>query len=77
MTKKIEENNIEIIDNDNEDEGESVHEGECTQPERRYPERDRKMPIHLENFVTDTAKSTLDYCYRISPPETYEEATGN
>ena len=49
------------------------------QPERRYPERERRKPKHLENFVTndddvDTVNSTLHYCYRISHPSTYEEA---
>ena len=44
-------------------------------PERRYPDRDRRMPKHLENFVVkDTAKLSVHYCYKVSPLDTYEEA---
>ena len=60
---------------------ESEDAGEYVQPERRYPERDRRKPKHLEHFVTsvqenivDGAKSTVHFCYRISHPNTYEEA---
>ena len=51
--------------------------------DRRYPDRDRKKPKNLEDFVTnvtsyedivDTVKSNIHYCYRMSQPNTYEEA---
>ena len=48
---------------------------ESAQTERRYPEREHHKPKHLENFVTNySAKSNIHFCYRVSPPETYEEA---
>ena len=71
----IEENiHLNVNEPANETIDESVNEEISTQPERRYPDRERRQPKHLDNFVTDTAKSTLHYCYRISPPDTYEEA---
>ncbi|KAK3874235.1 hypothetical protein Pcinc_020808 [Petrolisthes cinctipes] len=52
--------------------------------ERRYPERLRTKPGHLEDYILDdddeisAAKYSVDYCYRVADiPRTYEEAVSS
>ncbi|MCW4346512.1 MAG: reverse transcriptase domain-containing protein [Candidatus Thiodiazotropha endolucinida] len=48
----------------------------------RYPERERKPPKHLDDYVSDfdedQCMSNVDYCYRVSSfPQSYKEAIGS
>ncbi|KAK3883860.1 hypothetical protein Pcinc_011828 [Petrolisthes cinctipes] len=52
--------------------------------ERRYPERLRTKPGHLEDYILDdddeisAAKYSVDYCYHVADiPRTYEEAVSS
>lgn len=49
--------------------------------ERRYPQRQRTKPKHLDDYVMDegdisnAARCSIDYCYRVADvPQTYREA---
>lgn len=48
---------------------------------KRYPQRERKTPKYLEDFITDqneaddSTSTSIDYCYRVREiPQTYTEA---
>ena len=56
-------------DNDIGDEGDENQNG------RRYPARERRPPPHLQDYdLGDSVNFTVDYCYMVDAPASYQEA---
>jgi len=53
-------------------------ENNSPMPERRYPTRERKMPLKYQDYVveTDNVNCNLDYCYKVinNVPQSYADA---